>query len=130
MTEMVDIAVISNETAVNFLKANKAAKECVFYRPCDKWYGAFAQGCLRGVGGQKVKSNKKVTIGGVFVADDWREMGIGTLINDAIINENSTSVIVAYARPVESHILSKRGFVVKQTYKNGTVKMERKAYNE
>lgn len=125
---MFDIDVISNDMAINFLKANKASKEVVFYRSHNKWYGVFAQGHLCGVTGIDYKE-KYNEICGVFVEKRYRNLGVGTLLNNTVIEENGNKKLIVYARPVEAHILSKYGFVVKQTLKNQTVKMERGVNN-
>jgi len=130
-TNQIDVWIepISNETGIAFLKENRAAKECVFVRPCDYWIGAYYNGTLVGVGGWTQKQ-RYAEIGGVFVKDEFRRKGVGTLINAGLILEVGNKTIVAYARPMEARILRKFGFVEKQTLRNGTVKMERKQINE
>ena len=130
-TSKIDIQLehISNETGIAFLKENRAAKECVFVRPCDYWIGAYYSSALLGVGGLTQKQ-RYAEIGGVLIKEEFRRKGIGTLINAALILKAGNKPIVAYARPIEAHILHELGFIEKQTLKNGTVKMERKQLYE
>ena len=127
----IDIVVksIPNETAIKFLKDNKAGSECVFIRPCDEWYGAYYDGVLVGVGGWTQKL-RFIEIGGVFVKSEYRGQGIGTFINAVLIADIGNKRIVAYARPNEARILKKFQFQEKQTLRNGTIKMERNKINE
>lgn len=130
-TKQIEICVkpITNGEAINFLKDNEAMKECVFVRPCDYWRGAYYNGALVGVGGWTQKA-QYAEIGGVLVQKEFRAQGIGTMINAGVIMDIGNKRVIAYARPIESEILSKFNFSKKQTLKNGTVKMERKQINE
>ena len=120
----VKVYTIPNETALAFLRENKARKECVFVRPCDVWYGAYINGALVGVGGYTQKA-RYIEIGGMFVKAESRNNGIGRAINCALLLEIGDRRIVAYARPIEARILRHFGFMEKHTLKNGTIKLER-----
>lgn len=120
---------ISNDMAIAFLKENRAAKECVFVRPCDYWIGAYYNDVLVDVGGWTQKL-RYAEIGGVLVKEKFRHQGIGGTINACLIALIGNKRIVAYARPAEARILDRFNFAKKQTLINGTVKMERGQTNE
>lgn len=116
------ITPISNETAIAFLMENGAGKQYVYIRSHDEWIGAFEQNTLIAVGGWTQKQ-RYTEIGEVFVKEQFRRQGIGSLINSRLLAHIGNKQIVAYARPGESKILARHGFTVKQTLINGTHKM-------
>jgi predicted GNAT family acetyltransferase len=91
---------------------NGAGKQYVYIRSHDEWIGAFEQNTLIAVGGWTQKQ-RYTEIGGVFVKEQFRRQGIGSLINSRLLAHIGNKQIVAYARPGESKILARHGFTVK-----------------
>ena len=119
------IAPIDNDTAIQFLKKNKASKELVFYRPQHSWYGMYINGELIAVGGYSIK-NKVAHLGGFCVKEKIRGKGIGqnfVIWVIAILFTEDINKIVSYSRPTMAHILEKHNkFKTVQVLKNGTKK--------
>lgn len=115
--------IIDNDTAIRFLKENKAMKEGVFYRQKDVWYGLQRGTQIVAVVGYTIKKGV-LTIGGLFVKKELRGKGIGQGLVNLIMLNNFDTVknIVSYSRPVMAHILDKWGFTTVQVLKNGTKK--------
>ena len=130
-TKQIEVRIkhITNETAIDFLKCNRAYKECVFVRPADVWKGAYYNDVLVGVGGYAQKK-RYVEICVVFVKAEFRRQGIGSMINADLIMEIGNKMIISYARPEESRILDRFNFEKTQVLRNGTVKMVRRKINE
>lgn len=114
---------ISQEKAIDFLRKNHADREVIFIRPCDEWVAVYDDGVLAGVTGINHKKNGVMSVDCSFVAVPFRGRGILKSFYAYIMNRFSDRDFVIYCRPIAAHVVKKYyGFIVTQTWKNGTEK--------
>lgn len=115
---------ITNDKAIGFLRDNRAGREVVFVRPCDRWWGAFIDGELAGVTGIcNGKSHLKLC--GVFVALRHRRKGVATFLLQTVLAETRGKKIISFSRPEMARINERHGFMTTFTFPNGTQRQYR-----
>lgn len=119
-----NIREITNQTALMFLKENKASKEVLFYRENDLWLGAFVNDTLVGTIGFKHHKDG-IHLDGTYVVKEMRRKNIATKMTAFILDIIGNKKIITYARPMKALINEKFGFERVQKLKNGTIKMIR-----
>ena len=113
---------IDNNTALKILKQNDVYKKYImFIKKQDFWLGAVIDNKIVGISGYSFKKDY-VSFGGLYVLEDYRKKGIGTLLCEECIKRNKNKKIIVYGRPLSHPIWNKLNFKKKQTFSNGTVK--------
>ena len=118
-----NVVSIEQEKALQFLRDNHADREVIFIRPCDEWIATYSDsGELAGVTGINFKKTH-MSVDCSFTKHEYRRQGILKAFYAWIMDKYKDCDWVIYCRPYAAHIVKKYyGFVVTQTWKNGTEK--------